>query len=75
VKIYQKLTLITAILGLVVPLLAVFAYVFVNSLTGIPILALFLGTAVLIAVIIIATNVAAIVVAFYIKIQNMWELY
>jgi predicted membrane protein len=67
VKLYQKLTLITAILGLVVPLLGVFAYVFINTLTGIPILALFLGTALLIAVVIIATNIAAIVVAFYIK--------
>ena len=66
-KSYQKLTLITAILGLIVPLLGVFAYVFINSLTGIPILAFFLGTAILIAVIIIATNIAAIVVAFYIK--------
>ena len=66
-KLYQKLTLITAILGLVVPLLGVFAYVFINTLTGIPILALFLGTALLIAVVIIATNIAAIVVAFYIK--------
>ena len=66
-KLYQKLTLITAVLGLVVPLLGVFAYVFINSLTGIPILALFLGTAVLIAVVIIAINIAAIVVAFYIK--------
>jgi predicted membrane protein len=67
VKLYQKLTLITAILGLVVPLLGVFAYVFINSLTGIPILALFLGTAFLIAVVIIATNTAAIVAVFYIK--------
>jgi predicted membrane protein len=67
VKLYQKLTLITAILGLVVPLLGVFAYVFINSLTGIPILALFLGTALLIAVVIIATNIAAIVAAFYIR--------
>lgn len=66
-KLYQKLTLINAVLGLVVPLLGVFAYVFINSLTGIPILALFLGTAVLIAVVIIAINIAAIVVAFYIK--------
>ena len=65
-KLYQKLTLITAILGLILPLLGVFAYVFVNSLTGIPVLALFLGTAVLIAIVIIAINVAAIVVVFYI---------
>jgi hypothetical protein len=47
VKLYQKLTLITAILGLVVPLLGLFAYVFINSLTGISVLAIFLGTAVL----------------------------
>jgi hypothetical protein len=64
-KLYQKLTLITAILGLILPLLGVFAYVFVNSLTGIPVLALFLGTTVLIAIVIIAINVAAIVVVFY----------
>jgi len=67
VKLYHKLTLITAIVGLVVPLLGLFAYVFMNSLTGIPVLALFLGTAVLIAVVIIAINIASIVVAFYIK--------
>ncbi len=66
-KLYQKLTLITAILGLVVPLLGIFAYVFINNLTGIPVLALFLGTAVLIAVVIIAINMAAIVVVFYTK--------
>ena len=66
-KLYQKLTLITAVLGLVVPLLGLFAYLFINSLTVIPVLALFLGTAVLIAVAIIAINIAAIVVAFYIK--------
>jgi len=66
-KLYQKLTLITAILGLVVPLLGVFAYVFINSLTGIPVLALFLGTAVVIAILIIAINIAALVVVFYIK--------
>ena len=66
-RLYQKLTLITAVLGLVVPLLGVFAYVFINSLTGIPVLALFLGTAVLIAIVIIAINIAALVVVFYIK--------
>ena len=66
-KLYQKLTLITAILGLIVPLVGVFVYVFINSLTGIPVLALFLGTAVLIAIVIIAINIAAIIVVFYIK--------
>ncbi len=66
-KLYQKLTLITAILGLIIPLLGVIAYVFVNSIIGIPILALFLGGVVLIAIAIIAINGAAIFVAFYIK--------
>jgi len=66
-KLYQKLTFVTAILGLIIPLLGVFAYVLVNSLTGIPVLALFLGSAVLIAVVIIAINIAAIIVVFYIK--------
>ena len=66
-KLYQKLTLITAILGLIVPLVGVFVYVFINSLTVIPVLALFLGTAVLIAIVIIVINVAALVVVFYIK--------
>jgi len=66
-KLYQKLTFITATLGLIVPLLGVFAYVFVNSLTGIPVLAVFLGSTILIAVIIIAVNIAAIIVVFYIK--------
>lgn len=65
VKLYQKLTLVTAILGLIIPLLGVIAYVFINSLIGIPILALFLGGVVLIAILIIAINVAAVVVAFY----------
>jgi hypothetical protein len=35
---------------------------FLNSLTGIPVLALFLGSTVLIAVVIIAINIAAIIV-------------
>lgn len=40
-KLFQKLTLITAILGLIIPLLGVVAYVFINSIIGIPVLALF----------------------------------
>jgi hypothetical protein len=43
VKLFQKLTLITAILGLIIPLLGVVAYVFINSIIGIPVLALFMG--------------------------------
>lgn len=66
-KLYQKLTLITAVLGLIIPLVGVVAYVFINSLIGIPVLALFLGGAVVIAVIIIAINAVAIFVAFYVE--------
>jgi hypothetical protein len=66
-KLFQKLTLVTAILGLVIPLLGVVAYVFINSIIGIPVLALFLGGVMLIAVLIIAINAAALFVAFYLK--------
>ena len=66
-KLFQKLTLITAILGLIIPLLGVVAYVFINSIIGIPVLALFLGGIMLIAVLIIAINAAALFVAFYLK--------
>ena len=66
-KLFQKLTLITAILGLIIPLLGVVAYVFINSVIGIPVLALFLGGIMLIAVLIVAINAAALFVAFYLK--------
>ena len=66
-RLFQKLTLITAILGLIIPLLGVVAYVFINSLIGIPVLALFFGGILLIAVLIIAINAAALFVAFYVK--------
>ena len=66
-KLFQKLTLITAILGLIIPLLGVVAYVFINSIIGIPVLVLFFGGIVLIAVLIIAINAAALFVAFYLK--------
>jgi hypothetical protein len=67
VKLFQKLTLITAILGLIIPLLGVVAYVFINSIIGIPVLALFLGGIMLIAILIIAINAAALFVAVYLK--------
>ncbi len=66
-KTYQKFTLITVILGLIIPLLGLFIYFFVNSIIGIPILGLFLGGALLIGILIIAINVAGLVVAFKIK--------
>ena len=69
-KLFQKLTLITAILGLIIPLLGVVAYVFINSIIGIPVLALFLGGIMLIAVLIIAINVRHFLLPFILKIQR-----
>jgi hypothetical protein len=66
-KNYQKLTIITAILGLIIPFIGIGLYVLINSFIGIPILALFVGWALLIAVGIIAINIGAIVAAFRIK--------
>ena len=68
---YQKLTIITAILGLIIPFIGIFLYMLINSVIGIPILALFVGWALLIAVGIIAINVGAIVAAFKVKNKNL----
>lgn len=70
-KNYQKLTIITAILGLIIPLIGIALYMIINSFVGIPILALFVGSALLIAVGIIAINVGAIVGAFKIKNKKL----
>ena len=77
---YQKLTIITAILGLIIPFIGLFLYFLINSVVGIPILALFVGWALLIAIAIIAINVGAIVAAFKVKnnkivggiLDSMW---
>lgn len=68
---YQKLTIITAILGLIIPFIGIFLYMLINSVIGVPILALFVGWALLIAVGIIAINVGAIVAAFKVKNKNL----
>lgn len=70
-KNYQKLTIITAILGLIIPLIGLTLYFLINSFVGIPILALVVGWALLIAVGIIAINVGAIVAAFKIKNKKL----
>lgn len=64
---YQKLTIITAILGLIIPFIGLLLYFLINSFFGIPILALFVGWALLIAIAIIGINVGAIITAFKIK--------
>lgn len=64
---YQKLTLVTVILGLIIPLFGLFLYFFVNNLIGIPILGLVFGGALLVGILIIAINIAGLVSAFKIK--------
>jgi hypothetical protein len=68
---FQKLTIITAILGMVIPFIGLFLYFLINSFIGIPILALFVGWALLIAIAIIAINIGAIVAAFKVKNTNI----
>ena len=64
---YQKFTLITTILSLIVPLLVIFVYFFINPLIGIPILGFYLADAVLISVKIIAIKLAGLFIVFCIK--------
>ena len=66
-KLYQKITLITTILSLIVPLSVIFIYFFIDSLMAIPILGVFLADAVLISVEIIAIKLAGLFIVFYIK--------
>jgi hypothetical protein len=66
-KSYQKLTLITTILSLIVPLAVIFIYFFVDSLMKIPILGVFLADALLISIEIIVIKLAGLFIVFYIK--------
>jgi hypothetical protein len=66
-KTYQKLTFITVILGLVIPLVGLFLYFFINNLIGIPLLGLVFGGALLIAILMIVVNIAGLIAAFKIK--------
>ena len=52
---------------MVIPFIGLFLYFLINSFIGIPILALFVGWALLIAIAIIAINIGAIVAAFKVK--------
>ena len=64
---YQKLALITAILGLVILVPIIVGYVYVNSLIGLPVLGLFLGGLLLHVFLLIIVNVASLYIAFRIK--------
>ena len=68
---YQKLTLITAILGLVVLVPIVIGYVYFNSLIGFPILGLFFGGILLHVFVLLLVNAASLFVAFRIKNTKM----
>jgi hypothetical protein len=64
---YQKLTLITAILGLVVLVPVVVGYIYFNSLIGFPILGLFLGGILLHVFVLLVVNAASLYAAFRIR--------
>jgi hypothetical protein len=64
VKLYQKLALLTAILGLVVLVPIIIGFAYVNSLIGFPILGLFLGGVLLHVFLLIAVNAASLYIAF-----------
>jgi hypothetical protein len=66
-QLYQKITLITTILSLIVPLSVIFVYFFIDSLMEISILGVFLADAVLISAEIIAIKLAGLFIVFYIK--------
>ena len=66
-KPYQKLTLITTILSLIVPLSLIFIYFFIDSIMKIPILGVFIANAVLISVEIIAIKLVGLFIVFFIK--------
>ena len=68
---YQKLTLITAILGLVVLVPIIVGYMYFNSLVGFPILGLFLGGILLHVFVLLLVNAASLYVAFRIKNTKM----
>jgi hypothetical protein len=67
VKGYQKLTLITAILGLIVLVPIIVGYVYFNSLIGFPILGLFLGGILLHVFVLLLANAASLYAAFRVK--------
>jgi len=67
VKGYRKLTLITALLGLVILVPIIVGYAYVNSLIGFPILGLFLGGLLLYVFLLLIVNFASLYIAFSIK--------
>ena len=64
---YRKLTLITAILGLVILVPFIAGYAYINSLIGLPILGLFLGWLLLYVFLLLIVNIASLYIAFRIK--------
>jgi hypothetical protein len=71
VKAYQKLTLTTAILGLIVLVLIIVGYVYFDSHIGFSILGLFLGGILLHVFVLLLVNAASLYVAFRIKNTKM----
>jgi hypothetical protein len=64
---YKKITLITTILSLIVPLFVIIVYFFIDSLMEIPLIVVFIAGAVFISVKIIAIKLAGLFIVFCIK--------
>jgi hypothetical protein len=67
VKLYNKLTIINTVLGIIACIIILFIYFFINSFIGIPLLGLFLGGTILHVFILLLISLAGIVSIFYIK--------
>lgn len=70
-KLYKKLTVINASFGLFIAIVFLTSYFMINSIIGIPILGLFLGSVLVHVLIILAINIASLVVIFYIKNERL----
>ena len=64
---FQKITLVTSILGLVILVPVIVVYGYANSLIGIPILGIVLGGLILHVILLIIVNLASLYVAFKMK--------
>ena len=66
-QVFQKISLITSILGLILLVPIIIIYGYANSVIGIPILGLFLGGLILHVFLLIIVNLASLYVAFKMK--------
>jgi len=66
-KTYQKLTLITASLGLAILVPVIVLYAYINSIIGFPILGFFLGSLIIYVFLLVVVNIGSLYAAFQIN--------